>query len=41
MAFIDLKKAFDNQKWKTLLSFLKRAGIKNQERRVIRNLYGT
>jgi len=39
IAFVDLEKAFDNVKWKTLFQILKKSGMANSDRRIIKSLY--
>jgi len=39
VAFVDLEKAFDDVNWITLFQILRKSGIANSDRRIIKNLY--
>ena len=39
IAFVDLKKAFDNVSWPKLFDILKNKGIKYKDKRIISSLY--
>jgi len=38
-AFVDLEKAFDNVKWKTVFKILKGVGVTYKDRTIIKSLY--